>query len=579
MSSGGSDIFITKMNAQGEFVWAKQIGSTEQDQADKIILDSSGNIFLAGRFTGSVDFDPGAGTANLTSGGLLDAFILKMNSNGDYLWAKGFGSASSLNDIAKSVAIDSSGNSYVTGYFKGTVDFDSGIGTSSFSSVGEIDFYVVKLDPSGNYLWAATAGSTGNDLAAAITIDNSGHILITGYFTGPVDFDPGAGIANLIAAGSNDSFILKLDSLGQLIWAKQIGGTLGEGGNAVVTDSSGNVLTTGFFAGTVDFDPGAGDSSLMSRGSNDFYISKLDQSGNFVWAKTIGSTSVDESLGISLDGNENVITTGYFTGTVDFDPGAGTANLVSGGAFDSFVLKLAPSGQFIWAKKIGGASNDNGWGVVTDSNGNIYTTGYFQGTADFDPNDGVSNLINTLGVQDIYILKLNAAGELSLADSPDSPALNSITAGDRRITITFTAGSNNGAAITDFEYSLNGGSYISAGTTASPFTISGLSGRTSYSVTLKARNSAGLSSASGALSATTTDSLLDASEAAAAAKKAKEQKALTELLSVIPSIAGLALNIGDLTNSLLSTKCVKGKTIKHVKKGAKCPKGYKKAAR
>jgi hypothetical protein len=187
----------------------------------------------------------------------------------------------------------------------------------------------------------------------------------------------------------------------------------------------------------------------------------------------------------------------------------------------------------------------------------------------------------------------------SCATAPSAPTLNSVTAGDRRVTIAFTAGANNGAAITDYEYSLNGGTYTSAGTTTSPFTITGLSGRTAYSVMIKARNSIGLSTASSSLSATTTDSSLDANEAAAAeaarvaaanaaaaaeaarvaaanaaADAAKKQKELTELLSVIPSIAGLALNLGDLTNSVLTTKCVKGKTIKYVKKGAKCPKGF-----
>jgi len=158
----------------------------------------------------------------------------------------------------------------------------------------------------------------------------------------------------------------------------------------------------------------------------------------------------------------------------------------------------------------------------------------------------------------------------SCATAPSAPTLNSVTAGDRRVTIAFTAGANNGAAITDYEYSLNGGTYTSAGTTTSPFTITGLSGRTAYSVTLKARNSVGLGAASSSLTATTTDSSRDASEAEAARK----QRELTEVLGVIPSIAGLALSIGDLTNSLLLTKCVKGKTIKNVKKGAKCPKGF-----
>ena len=183
----------------------------------------------------------------------------------------------------------------------------------------------------------------------------------------------------------------------------------------------------------------------------------------------------------------------------------------------------------------------------------------------------------------------------SSASAPAAPTLNSVSAGDRRVTIAFTAGAENGAAITDYEYSLNGGSYVSAGTTTSPFTITGLTGRANYSVTLKARNSSGLSAASTSLSATTTDSTLDASEAAAAeaarvaalnaeaariaaevaaAKKAKEQKELTEILSLIPELGKLSLNIGETSKALTGIKCVKGKTIKYVFKGEKCPKGY-----
>ena len=175
---------------------------------------------------------------------------------------------------------------------------------------------------------------------------------------------------------------------------------------------------------------------------------------------------------------------------------------------------------------------------------------------------------------------------LGTGTAPAAPILNSVTGGNKQLSLAFTSGGDGGAAITDGEYSLNGGAYISAGTTTSPFTITGLSGRTTYSVTIKARNSFGLSTASSSLSATTTDSLLDANEAAAAeaarvaaansaADAAKKQKELTELLSVIPSIAGLALNLGDLTNSLLlKQKCVRGTKTKYVKKGAKCPKGY-----
>jgi hypothetical protein len=171
--------------------------------------------------------------------------------------------------------------------------------------------------------------------------------------------------------------------------------------------------------------------------------------------------------------------------------------------------------------------------------------------------------------------------------APGAPTLNTVTAGDKRLTIAFTAGATGGSAITDYEYSLNGGAYISAGTTTSPFTITGLSGRTSYSVTIKAKNSVGLGTASSSVSTTTTDSALDASDAAAAiaeaarvaaaaqaARLAIEQQELINILALIPKLGELTLSLGETTKSLYSTKCVKGKTIKNVKKGAKCPKGF-----
>ena len=175
----------------------------------------------------------------------------------------------------------------------------------------------------------------------------------------------------------------------------------------------------------------------------------------------------------------------------------------------------------------------------------------------------------------------------SSATTPAAPTLNSVTGGDKRVTVAFTVGANNGASITDYEYSLNSGAYISAGTTTSPFTITGLSGRTSYSVTIKARNSVGLGTASSSVSATTTDSALDASDAAAAiaeaarvaaaaqaARQAREQKEITEIMAMIPKLGELTLSLGEVTRSLTSTQCVKGKATKYVKKGAKCPKGF-----
>ena len=186
-------------------------------------------------------------------------------------------------------------------------------------------------------------------------------------------------------------------------------------GQAVSVDSSGNVYSTGWFNGTADFDPGAGTFNLINSGQfgADIFISKLDSDGNFVWAKGMGGTTSDVGYGISIDASGNVYTTGSFGGTADFDPGAGTFNLTSSGGSDIFINKLNNNGDFVWAKAMGDASDDFGNAISVDSSGNIYTTGSFQGTVDFDPGDvGTSNLTSA-GFEDIFISKLAGTDSFS----------------------------------------------------------------------------------------------------------------------------------------------------------------------
>src|SRR4030095_8964076 len=156
---------------------------------------------------------------------------------------------------------------------------------------------------------------------------------------GTVDFDPGAGTYTLSSSGDEDIFISKSDELGNLIWAKKIGGGGLDHVNTMTLDESGDVYAAGEFNGTVDFDPGTGIHNLVSAGMEDAFILKLDSSGNFVWAKSIGSTDKDESFSIALDASGYVHVAGYFFGTVDFEPGTGTYNLTAAGGYDVFVLK------------------------------------------------------------------------------------------------------------------------------------------------------------------------------------------------------------------------------------------------
>ena len=588
-SAGSSDVFVSKLDASGNLLWAKSFGAAAADAGLSIAVDSTGNVYTTGFFASTVDFDPGAGTTNLTTAGSSDVFISKLDASGNLVFAKRFGGG--ISDLGYSIAVDSTENIYTTGFFQDTVDFDPSAGTTNLTTAGLSDVFISKLDASGNLLWAKRFGAAEADAGRSIALDSTGNIYTAGYFEQTVDFDPSAGTTNLTSAGRSDVFVSKLDSSGNLVFAKRFGAAETDVGLSVAVDSTGNVYTTGYFEQTVDFDPGAGTTDLTTGGGSDVFVSKLDASGNLVFAKRFGGSNDDGGISISVDSNGNIHTTGYFEERVDFDPGAGTSNLTSAGGTDVFVSKIDSSGNLLLAKSFGGTANDVGRSIAFDSTGNIYTTGEFAGTVDFDPGTGTTNLISA-GGNDVFILRLDPSGDARASAAPSAPTLNSITGGDRRVTITFTAGANNGAAITDYEYSLNGASYISAGTTSSPLTITGVSGRTAYSVTFKARNSVGLSTASNSLSTTTTDASLDASEAAVeaarlaaielargsaaseAARKAKEQRELTEILALIPKIAELTLSLGENTKSLYSTKCVKGKTTKFVKKGNKCPKGY-----
>ena len=205
-----------------------------------------------------------------------------------------------------------------------------------------------------NYNWATGSGGASNDYGLSVVVDNSGNVYTTGYFLGTVDFDPGAGIVNLTSLGAGDAFITKLDAAGNFVWVKRFGGTTEERGYSIAVDALGNIYSTGYFSGTTDFDPNGGVFNLITVGSKDAFISKLDAAGNFVWAKQFGSSLVEHGYSIAVDGSGDVYTTGIFNSTTDFDPSGGTAYLTTAGNNDVFVSKLNSAGNFVWAKSMGG---------------------------------------------------------------------------------------------------------------------------------------------------------------------------------------------------------------------------------
>ncbi len=471
-SRGSDDIFISKLDSNGALVWAKSVGGTGYDEGKNIVVDLNGNIYTTGLFSGTVDFDPGPGTFNMTSTGFYggDIFVSKLDSNGDFVWANSMGGVNGGADVY-SIVVDSSSNVLITGYFIGTVDFDPDmVGTYNVTSAGVYDIFISKLDSNGDFVWARSMGGTNNDMSRGITVDSNNNIYTTGDFQDTADFDPGVGNFNLISAGGSDIFVSKLDSNGEFVWAKSMGGGAGfDVGRDIAVDLIGNVYTTGDFYGAADFDSGVGTFSLISAGSSDIFVSKLDGNGDFVWAKSMSGMDDGEGSGIALDSSNNIYVTGSFKATVDFDPGAGTFNLTSAGLWDIFVSKLDGNGDFIWAKSIGGTDSDGIYGVAVDSIGDVYTTGYFISTVDFDPGVGTFNLISA-GGSDIFIFKLrvDTPTVISIVRAGVNPtSLSSVD-----FTVTFSEPVT-GVGTNDF-------SLMIAGAGVSDAAVSGVSGTGSY---------------------------------------------------------------------------------------------------
>ena len=395
-----------------DFSWAVSAGSTSIDFGQAIAMDSFGNVFVTGYFNGTVDFDPGDGVLNLSSNGASDIFIQKFNSAGNLIWAKSVGGPD--NDEGRSIKTDTEGNVYITGSFFETVNFDPGATNTSLTSQGESDVFVQKLDSSGLFSWVVQIGATAEDIGNAIEVTQNGSIYVAGSFQETVDFDPGVGVELISANGGTDLFIQKLDIDGNLVWTKTAGGLEDENAESLALDSFGNVYVVGEFRDTVDFDPGSGVMLLTSEGSNDIFIQKIDSSGNLIWAKSLGGDSTEKVKSVTIDTSENIILTGWFNGTTDLDPGSTTMSFTSAGDSDYFVEKLDASGSLVWAKAIGGSRVDWANSVCTDNSGDIYLTGFFGDTVDFDPNGGIVPLIAD-GQTDLFIQKIASDGNLLFA--------------------------------------------------------------------------------------------------------------------------------------------------------------------
>ena len=516
--SSSEDIFISKFDSLGNFIWAKKIGGSYSDGGLSITLDSQQNIVLTGFFTGPVDFDPGAGTYNLDGFAATNrsGFVLKLDNSGNFINAAKVGANVYNSNVVgwvncTSVQIDVNDNIIVGGEFSNLVGATSPVlndfnpGTSSvFLDSDNGGFFVLKLTSALNYVWAknfcASAYSNGiqplSDIIstgkAEIATGSNGSIYFTSLFSSTADFDPStsvSAVANLTAAGPTDVFVLKLSQSGNFNWVKQL-----EGFDAQVkdikVDNNNDVVLTGSFRETVDFDPSNNNLMFTALGTDGFVWKLSSTSGALVFAKIFVSSDVfqrAQPFGLDLDNNSNIYLTGSYSqnggGSVDFDPGIGSfvfSNMSAG----SFLVKLNNNGDFTWAKNLSGSGTAYGRDISYSNNG-VYSCGTFTSQIDFDPSSSVFNLTNPL--QNIQTLRYYYLHKLDDSPAPIITAAASIVCQGQSTLL-----STNIVAGSTYQWQKNGVN-ISGETTAN------YSANSAGSYTVTATNSEGCSNTSAAI--------------------------------------------------------------------------------
>ena len=314
-SEGETDIYIAKLDADGNWLWATRAGGASYDQGNSISVDEGGNCYVTGCFQGTAHF----GFYQMTSAGNYDIFIAKADTDGNWTWNKRAGGIG--DDRGYGVDTDGQGNCYATGYFATSTLF----GTITLTDGG---VFAVKLDTSGNWLWARKADGNNYASGTGIVTTADGHSRVTGHFEASLGF----GASSITSNGDRDVFVAALDSGGTWLWAASAGGTDYDTSMGLTLDAADNTYVTGRFQDTAAF----GASSLTSAGESDIFIACLNPSGIWQWSRRAGGSYYDFGNGVATDSGGNIFCTGEFWNTADF----GAANLTSSGYNDIVVCKL-----------------------------------------------------------------------------------------------------------------------------------------------------------------------------------------------------------------------------------------------
>jgi hypothetical protein len=365
-SAGGSDAFVAKLGPTGTPVWGRGFGNAAYQSVSSLAVDMGGSVLATGTFAGAIDF----GGGQLVATGSADVFLAKLDPQGGYVWGKRFGGPQSQG--ATAVRVGAAGAAFVTGFFTGAIDF----GTGALPSVGAADVFLAKVDSAGNTVWAKSFGDAANQYGEALGVTAAGDVVLAGDYLGSIDFGGGP-LVNTGGIGAMKLFVAKLDADGKHVWSKSFGESGKISNIHLATSPQGDVGITGSFTGAVDF----GGGSLVATGGSSFFVAKLDATGQHVWSKSLGDPGSTTSASIALDAAGNAILAGGFLGSVDF--GGGQLASIGEGSSDAFLAKFGAVGAHIWSKRFGDAFAQSANAVALTPEGQIAVVGSMAGTINF----------------------------------------------------------------------------------------------------------------------------------------------------------------------------------------------------
>lgn len=407
-------LFVPSFLWSQTFNWAEKIESNGTCNISGLTTDENENIYVTGLFEQDVTFDQ---NNQFTAIGDWDMFVAKYDDQGSFLWAKNY---SSLERVSGKTLRVFDSHLYVSGSFKDTVDFDTSDPQNNLSiSDNSTHSFILKLDLAGDFVSVLDFQSDEFIDINDFILDSEGNIIMTGVFSGVTDFDPSSGTNEVTANAFNDFFVNKIDESGSHIWTYRAdqNGLNNYTGSLDLNDSD-DVIVVGQIAGETDFGTSTSPNIVTPNSVTSGFILSLSKNMEVNWVQTFDGDNTDRVVDVVVDDNNEIILTGYFWGTLELEINGSAESFYSVDQGDIHVSKLNSQGEYVWVKHIGGQRMGEGSSVGVDQYNDVYVTGYFEGTKDFDPGSGVFELSssdNNSFFNDVFVLKLNQNGDFNFA--------------------------------------------------------------------------------------------------------------------------------------------------------------------